>query len=192
MVETIAPVVHEGRRRNYRIAVALHASGATLSAGALGAVLGAVGAVTGAPWGRTGWMALAVVALAYSLRETLGLPLPLFDRRRQVPEWWRTFYSTRTSAFLYGLGLGPGFFTHLSYGTFVAVAAAAFVSGSPPVGALLTAPFGLARGLSVTVARKDPAPEVVDRLETAVGGPAVRFTNAGVLAALAVAVVVSV
>jgi hypothetical protein len=190
MVETIAPVVHGERRRNYRIAVALHALGATFSAGLLGAVLGVAGSLAGGPWGRSGLIVLAVVAALYAAREAFRLPLPLFDRRRQVPEWWRTFYSAPMAAFLYGLGLGPGFFTYLSYGTFVAVSTAAFLSGHALIGALLSAPFGLARALSVTVARKDATDAVLGRLERAAQGPSVRIANACASATLAAAAAV--
>jgi hypothetical protein len=152
MVETISPVVHGGRGARYRLSVLLHTLGAVLAASAFGAVLGGAGAVLWAPWGRWGLVALAVVAAAYALREAAGVPVPIPDRARQVPDWWRTFYSPGTAAFLYGMGLGVGFLTFLSYGTFVAVAAAAVASGSPLAGAALCAPFGLARGLSIVVA----------------------------------------
>lgn len=184
MVETITPVVHGGRNRSYRIAIALHAVGATAAAGAVGLVLGLVGMLVGAPWGRAGLLALAGIAFLYALRDAFHLPVPLFDRRRQVPEWWRTFYSKETAAILYGIGLGAGFFTYLSYGTFVAVSAAALLTGDPIAGALLCAPFGLARGLSVIVGRNDDA---VERLERGVQGPSVRLTNAATLALLGLA-----
>jgi hypothetical protein len=149
MVETITPVVHEGNRRRYLTSVALHTLGATLAAGAFGALLGALGELLSAPWGSGGAVAVLAVAGLYLLREVFSLPIPIPDRHRQVPEWWRRFYSPPTAAFLYGLGLGIGFLTFLTFGTFVAVAAGALVSGDPLLGAAVCAPFGLARGLSV-------------------------------------------
>jgi hypothetical protein len=134
MVEAIVPVVHGGKRGRYALSVVLHVLGAGISAALLGAILGAVGGLLGAPWGVAGLVALATVALAYALRESAGLPVPIPDRHQQVPEWWRSFYSPPVSAFLYGLGLGPGFFTFLTFGTFVAVAVAAVVSGDPALG----------------------------------------------------------
>jgi hypothetical protein len=151
MVETIAPVVHGGRRSSYWSTVAVHALGATLGAAALGAVLGGLGAVLGAPWGTAGLVALAAIATLYALREGAGLPIPIPDRHKQVPDWWRTFYSPRVAGFLYGVGLGVGWLTYVSYGTLAAVSAAAFLSGHPLAGAVLLAPFGLARALSVTI-----------------------------------------
>jgi hypothetical protein len=67
------------------------------------------------------------------------------------------------ASLLYGLGLGIGFLTFLTYGTFVAVTVGAVASGDPPTGALLCGPFGLARGLSVLAgARSEAGP--LDRL----------------------------
>lgn len=153
MVETITPGVHGGSRRRWGVSVAAHALGATLAAAAFGAVLGAAGGLLGAPWGAGGLLALAGVGLLYAGREALGLPIPVPEGRRQVPDWWRTFFSPPVSAFLYGLGLGVGFLTYLQFGTLVAVAVAAVVTGSPWWGALLLAPFGLVRGLTVLLAR---------------------------------------
>jgi hypothetical protein len=151
MVETIAPVVHGGKNRSYWTAVLLHTLGTTLSAAAFGAVLGFVGSLLGAPWGTAGLVALAVVAAVYAARELFNLPIPLPDLDRQVPEWWRTFYSKNVAAFLYGLGLGVGWLTYLSFGTYVAVMTGAFISGDPATGALICGAFGLARGIGASL-----------------------------------------
>jgi hypothetical protein len=154
MVETIAPVVHGGRKRPYYATVGLHTLGATLTAALAGMLFGALGMALGAPWGSLGIGIVVAVSVVYGVREILGLPIPLPERRAQVPDWWRTFYSPATTALMYGAGLGAGFLTYLTYGTYVTVAALAVVSGDPLVGAVLCAPFGLARGLSVLVGRR--------------------------------------
>jgi hypothetical protein len=183
MVQTIAPVVHGGRRLGYWTGVGLHAFGATATAAALGALLGMGGAVLGAPWGEVGLFAIAGVALVYAARELGGLPIPLPQLRRQVPEWWRTFFSPSVAALLYGLGLGVGFLTYLSFGTFVAVGTAALASGDPLVGAVVCAPFGLARGLSVLVGSRGAEVDVVvARLERLAATSLPRAVNAAVLA----------
>src|SRR5215211_8594514 len=120
MIETINPVVHGGSRSEYRKSIALHALGATVSAGLLGATLGSIGALLRAPWGDAGLVVVAAVAISYAGRELLGLPVPLIDRKRQVPDWWRTFYSPPVAALFYGVGLGVGFLTFITFGTFVA------------------------------------------------------------------------
>ena len=188
MVETITPVVHGGRRGRWARDVALHVAGATLSAAAFGAVLGAAGSVLGAPWGRGGLLVVVAVSGTYLLREAGAVPVPVPQLRRQVPEWWRTFFSAPVASFLYGAGLGIGFLTFLRHGTLVAVAVAAAASGRPVVGALLVAPFGVARGLSVLATARIRAPEegqaLVGRLEAAASAPAWRTAHVVALAAI--------
>ncbi|HEX2050980.1 MAG TPA: sulfite exporter TauE/SafE family protein [Actinomycetota bacterium] len=189
MVETIAPVVHGDRRSRYRVAVALHALGATLAAATFGAALGALGALLGAPWGDAGAWLVAAVAALYLLREGLGVPVPVPDRHRQVPSWWHSFYSPPVAAFLYGVGLGIGFLTFLTFGTFVAVSVAAIASGSPVTGVVVCAPFGLARALAVAGAHVAGA-SGVDDLERAATARWPRLLNAlalGVVVAAALA-----
>ncbi len=167
MVETITPVVHGGRGR-WLGALALHTLGATATAAAFGAALGAAGALLGAPFGRAGLISLAILAAAYAAAELSGLRVPVPQLRRQVPDWWRTFFGRPVAAALYGAGLGIGFFTYLAHGTLVVVAGAAFAGGRPALGAVLLAPFGLVRGLSAASAWDATSPErgraLVDRL----------------------------
>ncbi|CAN5496272.1 hypothetical protein BH20ACT21_BH20ACT21_05260 [soil metagenome] len=195
MAETISPAVHGGRSLRYWRAVALHVLGAALTAAALGLVLGSVGAALGAPWLRAAPTVVAAVAILYFLREAVGLPMPVPSRRRQVPDWWRTFYSPAVSSLLYGLGLGAGFFTFLSFGTLAAVAVAALAGGSPLWGAALCAPFGAARGISVLASLRALDPEqgavVVDRLQQAGATRLPSALNAGALLLLAAAGVVA-
>jgi hypothetical protein len=152
MVETITPVVHGGRTRRWALALVLHVVGAGVAAAAFGAVLGAAGMALGAPWGAAGFVAIGALGVLYLTREALGVRVPVPQLRRQVPDWWRTFFGFETAALLYGMGLGIGFLTFLRHGTFVVVGAAAIATGRPLLGALLVAPFGGARGLSATVA----------------------------------------
>jgi hypothetical protein len=170
MAETIAPVVY-GNRRRWGAALALHATGATLSAAIFGGLVAWTGGLFGAPWGSAGPLAVGAVAAAYGVREVVpkvegALLIP--QARRQVPDWWRTFFSWPASSALYGAGLGVGFFSYLAHGTLLVVAVGAAASGSPLVGAALLAPFGLARGLSPVVARNVATAEegrrLVDRL----------------------------
>jgi hypothetical protein len=191
MAETISPAVHGGRTLRYWRAVAVHVLGAGLAATALGLTLGSVGAALGAPWLRVAPVFVAAVAALYFFREATGLPLPVPHLRRQVPDWWRTFYLPSVSSFLYGVGLGAGFFTYFSFGTFAAVAAAALATGSPLWGAALCAPFGAVRGVSVLASLKALDPDqgalVIDRLQQAGATRLPSALNAGALLALATA-----
>jgi hypothetical protein len=191
MVETITPVVHGGRRGKWAAAVAAHMAGAGLSAAAFGAALGAAGTLLGAPWGVAGRIAVAAIAALYAVQALAGLPVPIPERRRQVPEWWRTFFSPSTAAFLYGAGLGIGFLTYLRFGTLLAVSAAAAASGHPGVGAAMLVPFGLARsgGVAVVAGARTSGDvgRTVDRLEALGASRVPAVANGVALVALAAA-----
>lgn len=184
MVETIAPVVYEGKRSRYYAALTLFALGATLAAALVGLIAGALGMLAQAPWGTTGWVVVAVIALIYALREVFELPIPVPDRHRQVPLWWRSFYSQRVTAVLYGFGLGIGYLTYLSFGTYFVVTIAAFVSGEPLVGAALCAPFGLGRAFSVIAANRslhEEQPSGIDRVDGLAQSRVPRLVTAAML-----------
>jgi hypothetical protein len=190
MAETISPAVHGGRSRKYWRAVVVHVLGSSLAGAGLGLVLGFVGASLGGPWHSSGPLVVALVAAAYFLRVTAGVPVPLPHRRRQVPDWWRTFYSSAVSSFMYGLGLGAGFATFASFGTLTAVAVAAAATQSPLWGAVLCGLFGAARGLVVLAGcgalDAEQGAAVVDRLQRAASGRLLQALNAAALLSLAV------
>jgi hypothetical protein len=190
MVETISPVGYGDRRRRWLGAVTLHALGATAAAATFGAALGWVGSRLGSSWGPVGVGLVGIVAAAYAAREAFGVPVPVPAAGRQVPDWWRSFFSWRAAAILYGAGLGIGFLTFLANGGLVVVAAAAVAAGRPATGALLLGAFGLARGLSPliawTVGSSEAGTALVDRL-AASDRRSWRRLNAGALALVAVA-----
>jgi hypothetical protein len=190
MVETISPVGYGDRRGRWLAAVVLHASGATAAAAVFGAALGSLGSLLGAPWGPAGLGLVGVVAAAYTAREAFGLPVPVPAARRQVPDWWRSFFSWPVAAALYGAGLGIGFLTFLANGGLVVVASAAVAVGRPVTAAMLVGVFGLARGLSPLIAwpvrSSDAGMALIDRLTGS--DPRVwRWLNAAALALVAVA-----
>lgn len=167
MVETISPVVY-GTRARWLGAVGLHALGAAGTAAAFGAAVAAAAALLGAPWGRAGGAVLVAVAALYAARELLGVRVPVPQLRRQVPDWWRTYFGRPLAAVLYGGGLGVGFLTFLGHGTLVVVTVGAAITGRPAIGALVMMPFGLARGLAPLVAQRardhEDGRTLVDRL----------------------------
>ena len=191
MAQTITPVVHGGRRGRWVGTLALHALGATVAAASLGAILGAIGALLGGPWGTAGRAVVVVVALLYAARELLGVGVPIPDLRRQVPEWWRGWLRPSGAAFLYGLGLGVGYLTHLRHGTLVAVSVGAVAVADPVLGAVALGPFGLARAIAVGVAwrarSEDTAGGVGERLERIGATRAPSLANGVILLALAAA-----
>ncbi|MEX1100798.1 MAG: MauE/DoxX family redox-associated membrane protein [Actinomycetota bacterium] len=189
MVETIAPVVHGGRRARWALDVALHVVGATLAAAVFGALLGGIGTLLGAPFGAAGLLLLAAVAVVYGVAEAARLGVPIPQARRQVPDWWRTFFSMPVFSFLYGAGLGVGFLTYLSRGTLIAVTAACVASGRPLTGLVSMAPFGFARSAVVLLAAgattREAAAALVDRLAEASRSVWWRIANGAVLFAVA-------
>jgi hypothetical protein len=195
MVETITPVVHGGRRERWGISLALHAIGAAVAAAIVGSLLAGAGALLGAPWGVPGAWLVGALAALYVARE-LGAPVPVPQLRRQVPDWWRTFFPPHVAAFLYGLGLGPGFLTYLGHGTVVVVAVAAFASGRPLLGAAVLAPFGLARGLGPVLAfgvrSPGDAAALVERLDRSASKARWRVANALALSMVLVAAVLEI
>jgi hypothetical protein len=192
MVETITPVVHGGSRSRWGISLALHAIGAAAAAAIAGSLLAGAGALLGAPWGVPGAVLVASAAALYVARE-LGAPVPVPQLRRQVPDWWRTFFPPHVAAFLYGLGLGPAFLTYLGHGTVVVVSVAAFASGRPLVGAAVLAPFGLARGLGPVLAfgvrSPGDAAALVERLDRFASRGRLRVANALALSMVVVATI---
>ncbi len=195
MVETITPVVHGGSRSRWGISLALHAIGAAVAAAIVGSLLAGAGALLGAPWGVPGAVLVAAAAALYVARE-LGAPVPVPQLRRQVPDWWRTFFPPHVAAFLYGLGLGPGFLTYLGHGTVVVVSVAAFASGRPLLGAAVLAPFGLARGLGPVLAFGVRSPShaaaLVERLDRFSSKARRRVANALALSVVIVATILEV
>ena len=193
MVETISPVVY-GTRTRWVGAVMLHAVGAAVTAAAFGAAVAAAAALLGAPWGRAGAVIVATVAALYLVRELTGVRILVPQLRRQVPDWWRTYFGRPVAAFLYGAGLGVGFLTFLGHGTLVAVTAGAASTGRPLLGALVMAPFGVARGLAPLVGAGSKAPEdgrrLVDRLSS-MSGRVRRAVNAVALVGVASAAAAS-
>ena len=188
MAQTITPVVHGGRRRRWAGVLALHVLGATASASLLGAGLGGAGMALGAPWGVLGTVAVVGVAGAYAIRELTGLPVPIPELRRQVPEWWRSAFSPGAAATLYGLGLGIGFATHLRHGTLVAVAAASFASGDPVAAAVAMGAFGVARSSAVGFAWAfaEDVGSLTERLERLALRPEGRVLNGVSLGAIVI------
>jgi len=189
MVETIAPVVYGEKRSRYRAALFLHVVAATASAAGVGAVAGGIGWLLGAPWGTGGFIAVAIAAGVYAFRELSGVPIPVPDRHKQVPLWWRTFYSAPVAGMLYGFGIGVGYLTYLSFGTYFVVTIAAATSGDVLLGAALTAPFGFGRGLSVAVANRRAGsverPSGIDSVDALARTRWPQLANAGVLTIVA-------
>jgi Methylamine utilisation protein MauE len=190
MVETITPMVHGGSRTRWAGAVAVHTLAATIVAGVFGGALGGIGRLLGAPWAGAGWPLVGLVALAGISHELFATPFPVPQLRRQVPNWWRTFFGPYPAAALYGGALGVGFLTFITHATLVVVCVAAIASGRPVVGAAMLAPFGFARGIGALVAASAGG-DVVERLARIGSGSLLPVANAVAVALVCVATIAS-
>ena len=115
MVETISPVVHGGRATLARERSRCTRSARPAPPRCSAPTLGWIGGSLGAPWRRPGLLALAAVAARVrARRRSRGCRVPVPQLRRQVPDWWRTYFGRPFAAVLYGAGLGVGFLTYLS------------------------------------------------------------------------------
>lgn len=151
MIGTIIPMVYgaPGQKRKSTNAVG-HLVGAVFGASLLGAVLGSIGLVlSGVGPAFIGWLAVALVSLIYAAHELALVRLPVPEFHRQVPAAWRSSFSPRTAAGIYGLVLGAGVFTHITTATFYVACLSAVVLGDPILGATVLGAFGLGRGLPI-------------------------------------------
>lgn len=189
MVLTITPMVHGGQRIKWGASVVLHA---------LGGVLGGAAAALAAyltVYVVTTWLAVPTIPLALAivglslLTDARALPVRVPSPKRQVPERWRAMFSTRLTAFLYGIGLGMGITTRVYFAaTYAVFLVAALVLGFPAVLAV-GGVFGLARGMSIWIAYNGASLEALERaLRNRVRyRTAARVANVMTLGAVAVA-----
>ena len=158
MLASITPLGERGRRSTWGVTVTAFAIGATVAAGALGAVLGSIGsavleAVSAKPRLITLALVLAVAAMLDLRRARVPGPI------RQVDERWLDQFRGWVYGLGYGAQLGIGLTTVVSSAaTYVAVVAAT-LSGSALRGAVVLGCFGLTRGLTplATARIEDPA-----------------------------------
>ena len=90
---------------------------------------------------------LGIACLIYSFRELELLRLPSRKFFRQVPSKYRLTMSPKCLAFVYGLELGAGITTYVPTNTFYVVVLWALLVGSPQLGALGMAAYGIGRGV---------------------------------------------
>ncbi len=153
MVGTILPIVYGERKRGkLPVVLWLHFLGCFVGASCLGALLGLIGAVLPKQVMTLGpsisaFVASGFVSLLYSVRELDLIQVPAPQFRRQVPSKWRLLLPPRVTALFYGLELGWGLTIRISVTTFYVAAIWAIMSGSPILGALCMAMFGLGRAL---------------------------------------------
>ena len=154
MIGTIIPTVcgNSSQRMNIRKPglLALHGLGYVIGAIAAGAVVGVIGRFVlmlfaAKPTVGFVFTAIGIVSVLYGLHELGFLRLPAPQSRRQVPQHWRHELRPSLMVFLYGLGLGPGFFTAIPATSFYVLVAAVLLQADVVYGALAFAVYGLGR-----------------------------------------------
>lgn len=128
--------------------VCAHAAGAVISAATLGFVLGTLGLLS--PFGHTTPM-VRVLAGSFvflcALRDAAVWQWPLLSLRRQTFAWLPRLLGWRWGAFAWGLDLGQGWTTQITYAGYYAVALWSLVYADPVRGALAFGAYGLGRAL---------------------------------------------
>ena len=154
MVDTIGPMVREGKKRARRIELA-HVLGGTSGGALTGFFLGAIGSVLDVGPHLPRWFswALAVsagAALVYDVSnegKKVGLA-------RQTPRAWRHVLPSGVAAFFNGADLGLGWSTRIYFTSYLLAMAAAVGTGHALVGASIGAAFGCARAGFVVFAQR--------------------------------------
>lgn len=148
-------------RWRYRRGIAAYCAGILGTTTIIGALAGAMGSVLGVATrpSRAWIIAVAIIALAYSLREIAIVRLPMPQIQWQVPARWST-HGKSVQGLLYGIFLGSEIFTFIPYASFyilVLIEATLGVRGGAVLGTL----YGLARitptlaGIAVSRSRRE-------------------------------------
>lgn len=160
MVGSILPIVYaeyEERKVGKQAAVILiHTLGCLAGAAWIGSLLGTIGMAI--PWHTVSarqevvtLMVTGAVSALYSTHELGFIRAPVLSSRWQVPRGWTTQLPPKVTALAYGIGLGIGVATAIPVATFYVIIIWAMLVGSPLLGALILAAFGLGRALPLVL-----------------------------------------
>ena len=167
MLGSITPLGERGRGRRWGGTVAAYALGSVSGGATAGAAAGAVGAALGAvvalgpslPWiaGAAVLAGAAIDAAAAALEPSGRLPGP----GRQVNEEWLGRYRGWVTGVGFGFQLGLGVATIVTTAAVYSLLVVAAMSGSPVIGAVIGATFGLARALPILAVGRVRSPDGV-------------------------------
>jgi len=150
MLASITPLGERGRGQRWWLTVTAHVMGSTLGGAAIGAVMGLIGLLLERAIGMAGLTILvAVVALLGVLGDAVWNRPLLPSPHRQVNEDWLDSFRGWVYGAGFGFQLGLGVTTIITSGAVHVMLAAAALTASPVLGAVVGGVFGLARGLTV-------------------------------------------
>ena len=153
MVSTISPVVYRSsnlKRSGWLIAAATYTLGSVIGGILAGALFGLAGNLLTLLLGahrNIFPLLVGLIAIGYALHELSLVSLPHPQRKRQVPAHWRYKFHPYITAGLFGLLLGTGFTTFIPATTYYILCLAVILYGSPMMGVLIFAIYGIARSL---------------------------------------------
>jgi hypothetical protein len=144
------------------VTVTAFAVAATAAGAAAGALLGGLAAALGVGMGPL-WLLGAGVLAAIAVDAIPGVHAP--GPRRQVNEEWLHRYRGWVYGVGFGAQLGLGVTTIVSTAAVYATGAAAFLTGSPALGAIVGAAFGAARAATLLGAARVREPRALAALD---------------------------
>lgn len=161
MVGFLPPLVQEAPITGW-VTVASYSLAAVAGGAGLGAALGLAGGFVPAAARPAANLLFALLALTCAARDAGLLRFRVLERRRQVPVPWLYNHGPWKGALFYGLCLGSGVVTYVSFAGFYALLAWAFLNG-PAAGAALLGLYAAAQALPVPLAaaaalRRQPPP----------------------------------
>jgi|SoiMethySBSTD1v2_1073268.scaffolds.fasta_scaffold127902_3 hypothetical protein len=136
----------------FRSALSYTAAGAVSSI-IVGAALGMTGRLMiGGTFRAPAYYIVVSIGLILAAREWNILSFSLPERKLQTEKFWVHEFGFAGASFLWGLHIGLGFFTRITYGGFWALVAIVLALGDPLFGMALISAYWLGRVLSVWVA----------------------------------------
>jgi len=139
--------------RQWLRCVLLYTGAGSLSALLIGALLGEVGRWVGGPRiGATVFYFVGLSALLLAAREWDCIRFHLPERKRQTERYWAHEFGFLGASAMWGLHIGFGFATRITYGGFWILVLIALAVGDPGYGALLMLVYWLGRASPVWIA----------------------------------------
>lgn len=153
----------QGRKTQatYHMALGAHAFGSVISGAIAGGIAGLIGSYLRMPLSSSVlWMGMASLSVTLALREFGWVRFPVPQVPRQTAKMWRARFGPVGAAWRWGLDLGSGLTTFVTFSGYWLVLVAVIVQGVPIYGASVIGLFGLGRALAVTI-----VPMLLDREE---------------------------
>jgi cytochrome c biogenesis protein CcdA len=154
LVGALTPLGKEAH--NYKLwfrSVLSYTATGTVSSIIVGAALGIIGRyVIGETIRGPAYYITASIGLILTAREWNILSFNLPERKLQTEKFWVHQFGFVGASLLWGLHIGLGFFTRITYSGFWALVAITLALGDPVFGAALMSAYWLGRVLSIWVA----------------------------------------